>query len=150
MSTEMNAYVQKHIEEVLAKAREIYSSKNQILVCIEELNELACVLAKYPRYTSEQDAKIALHKKVLDEVADVEIILNHVKAIFELNQEELTKRKVAKVERVSRWLSESSDMQITVDDRAVIPEGCSACWYEYNPDSPTCNVCNGEDPCYHA
>lgn len=103
----------------LAKARDVYGNKNQILVAIEELNELACVLAKFPRYDSEYEAQLDLHQKVIDEVADVEIILHHVKAIFNLNQEEIDVRKVAKVERVQRWLDNSTSMQRTVEDRTV-------------------------------
>lgn len=108
-----------NIATTLAKARDVYGNKNQILVAIEELNELACVLAKFPRYDSEYEAQTDLHQKAVDEVADVEIILHHVKAIFNLNQEEIDVRKVAKVERVQRWLDNSTSMQRTVEDRTV-------------------------------
>lgn len=108
-----------NIATTLAKARDVYGNKNQILVAIEELNELACVLAKFPRYDSEYEAQLDLHQKAIDEVADVEIILHHVKAIFNLNQEEIDVRKVAKVERVQRWLDNSTSMQRTVEDRTV-------------------------------
>lgn len=108
-----------NIATTLAKARDVYGNKNQILVAIEELNELACVLAKFPRYDSEYEAQTDLHQKAVDEVADVEIILQHVKAIFNLNQEEIDVRKVAKVERVQRWLDNSTSMQRTVEDRTV-------------------------------
>lgn len=108
-----------NIATTLAKARDVYGNKNQILVAIEELNELACVLAKFPRYDSEYEAQVDLHQKAVDEVADVEIILHHVKAIFSLNQEEIDVRKVAKVERVQRWLDNSTSMQRTVEDRTV-------------------------------
>ena len=47
--------------EILKRARDTYGNKNQILVCIEELNELACVLAKFPRYNNEEDAVEKLH-----------------------------------------------------------------------------------------
>ena len=108
-----------NIATTLAKARETYGNTPQILVAIEELNELACVLAKFPRYDSEQEAQIELHQKAMDEVADVEIILHHVKAIFNLNQEEIDARKIAKIGRLQRWLNNSSSMQRTVEDRTV-------------------------------
>lgn len=108
-----------NIAITLAKARETYGSTTQILVAIEELNELACVLAKFPRYDSEYEAQLDLHQKAIDEVADVEIILHHVKAIFNLNQEEIDVRKVAKIERLQRWLDNSTSMQRTVEDRTV-------------------------------
>lgn len=107
------------IATTLAKARETYGSTTQILVAIEELNELACVLAKFPRYDSEYEAQLELHQKAIDEVADVEIILHHVKAIFNLNQEEVDARKIAKTERLQRWLNNSPSMQRTVEDRTV-------------------------------
>lgn len=108
-----------NIATTLAKARETYGNTTQILVAIEELNELACVLAKFPRYDSKYEAQLDLHQKAVDEVADVEIILHHVKAIFNLNQEEIDARKVAKTERLQRWLDNSPSMQRTVEDRTV-------------------------------
>lgn len=121
--------------EVLAKAREVYGSKNQIMVCIEELNELACVLAKYPRYDSEADARAELHDKVIDEVADVEVILEHVKAIMELNQSEIEVRKEVKINRLNRWLKTGKKtQQITTEDREI----------EDKPVSSLCRSCDSE------
>ena len=57
--------------------------------------------------------------EAIDEVADVEIILHHVKAIFNLNQEEIDARNVAKTERLQRWLDNSPSMQRTIEDRTV-------------------------------
>lgn len=107
------------MDKVLKQAREVYGNKNQILVCIEELNELACVLAKYPRYEDETKATQELHDKALDEVADVYTILLHVKAILGLTEDELLQRRIKKVRRVQKWLSHSTNMQETVDDRAI-------------------------------
>ena len=115
----MNLKDQLHMNEVLSRAREVYGNSNQIMVSIEELNELACVLAKFPRYDSENEAREDLHQKVLDEVADVEIILNHVKAILNISPTELEIRKLAKVARVERWLNNSDSMQQTIEDRTV-------------------------------
>ena len=137
------------VNSVLQHARETYGSKNQILVCIEELNELACVLAKYPRYEEEQKARIDLHDSVLDEVADVMIILDHIQNIFELSDKEIYSRVLAKVGRLKRWLKESNSMQQTIEDRAVSP-GCESCGYNISkakngfiPESyiQRCNIC---------
>lgn len=108
-----------HMNNVLARARDVYGNNNQIMVCIEELNELACVLAKFPRYDSESEAREDLHQKAVDEVADVEIILYHVKAILNISPKELEARKLAKVARVERWLNSSKSMQRTIEDRTV-------------------------------
>ena len=133
----MNA---KNIKETLLKARETYGHKNQILVCIEELNELACVLAKYPRYDDEGEALKSLSGLALDEVADVMIILDHVQNIFKLSDEEIAGRIEQKVERVNRWLESSSSMQKTVEDREVGSRTCESC--EHKENEPTlCNTC---------
>lgn len=118
--------IERGVYNVLEKARETYGVNNQILVCIEELNELACVLAKFPRYENPEQASIELHKKALDEVADVEIILCHVKSIFGLTGEEILTRKEAKLERLGRWLNESNSMRQTTVDREVIEKGSQA------------------------
>lgn len=114
---------------ILQKARDCYGNKNQIMVCMEELCELACVLAKYPRYDDETKATAELHDKVLDEVADVIVILDHVQNILHLSDEEISDRINAKCERLNRWLNHSDSMQETVDDRKVIetPEPCKSC-----------------------
>lgn len=106
-------------KEALKRARETYGRKNQILVSIEELNELACVLAKYPRYEDEAQAVFELKEKVIDEVADVTIILDHIKAIFQLTENEIDERVTKKVGRLKRWLEQSSSMTQTVKDREV-------------------------------
>lgn len=116
--------------KVLKEARDTYGNKNQILVCIEELNELACVLAKYPRYENEQQATKELYDKALDEVADVYTILEHVKAIFGMSEDNVTQRRTVKVRRVKKWLSHSKSMQETVDDRALEESPCKTCTRE--------------------
>mgnify|MGYP002802158383 CR=1 FL=1 len=105
--------------QVLAKAREKYGISNQILVSMEELNELACVCAKFPRYSSEDRARQELRDKALDEVADVYNALNHIEAIFGLTPEEIQKRAEEKAVRLNRWLSKSDEMDITTIDRQV-------------------------------
>lgn len=107
------------MDEVLRKARQVYGNKNQIMVCIEELNELACVLAKYPRYADEKKATQELHDKALDEVADVYTILEHVKAIMNLTDDDVLNRRMIKVNRVKKWLNHSESMQETIDDREL-------------------------------
>lgn len=110
---------EESIKATLKKARETYGNKNQIMVCMEELCELACVLAKYPRYSDESKATEELHDKVLDEMADVLIILDHVQNILGFTDEEISARIRTKIERVQRWLEHSSNMQETVDDRTL-------------------------------
>lgn len=127
---------------ILSKARRTYGNKNQILVCMEELNELACVLAKYPRYEDENEAVKTLYEKALDEVADVCTILEHVKAIFNISEEKLWERRCAKAARLKRWLEHSSSMVETTRDRVVVQ--CKGCVYLNDRSMETYN-----DKCVH-
>lgn len=119
--------IDEYTHRILKDARDTYGNKNQILVCMEELNELACVLAKYPRYEDESKATLELYDKALDEVADVMIILDHVKNIFKISDEALDARISKKVSRLARWLLHSSSMQETVNDRKVEESSNNSC-----------------------
>lgn len=127
--------------KVLETARKVYGNKNQILVCIEELNELACVLAKFPRYEDENEAREKLMDKALDEVADVIIILEHVQKIFSLTDEAIADRMLKKIERLDRWLKNSTSMQRTLEDRVVGVVDCKTCHNWQNPDYSVCKTC---------
>ena len=127
--------------KVLETARNVYGNKNQILVCIEELNELACVLAKFPRYEDEDEAREKLTEKVIDEVADVMIILDHVQKIFDIPDEAISDRIMKKIERLERWLKNSTSMQRTLEDRVVGVVDCNTCQNWQNPDYSMCKTC---------
>ena len=106
-------------QEALKNARNTYGSKNQIVVSIEECNELSAILAKFVRYHDEETAIKELGTKVLDEVADVTVILEHVKAVFGLSDYKVGERIEQKISRLERWLKTSSDMEQTTIDREV-------------------------------
>lgn len=129
------------IKEILEKARTTYGNRNQILVCIEELNELACVLAKYPRYEDEATARKELYSKVLDEVADVIIILDHVQSIIGVTDKSIRERIELKIERLNRWLKKSDKMQETIDDREINLSTCDSCTQEKS----LCNTCRSSE-----
>lgn len=105
--------------EVLKKARATYGDKNQVIVSIEECNELSAILAKFARYHSTETAITELKSKVIDEVADVYIILEHVKAIFDISPAELIGRMEKKIDRLDRWLKTSDDQEQTTRDRKI-------------------------------
>lgn len=105
--------------EILAKARRTFGDTTQILVAMEELCELACVCAKYPRYENSSNAKEELHNKAIDELADVTVVINHIINIMDIDPYEVEKRISGKVARVERWVNKSSSMQITTEDRKV-------------------------------
>ena len=140
-------------KRVLAKARLTYGNKNQISVAIEELNELACVLCKFIRYEHEEDAVEALYDKVVDEMADVLVVTDHIKAIFAMSDNVVETRAEAKVARVRNWLEKSNSMEQTTVDREVpdptekafcdslVQSHCKNC--ANNGDRPTCEQCDG-------
>lgn len=105
--------------KVLQKARDTYGDKNQIIVSIEECNELSAILAKFTRYHDSDTAISELKDKVLDEVTDVYVVLEHVKAIFGITQSELALRLDKKIDRLDRWLKTNSDMEQTTKDRRI-------------------------------
>lgn len=138
--------IDPHNAEQLEQARKTYGKKNQILVCMEELNELACVLAKYPRYDDENKATEELYDKAVDETADVFIILNHILSIFDITDKDLDERVNKKVARLERWLEHSNSMQETIDDRAVESEspsceGCIRKKVKNKGYEDTCKIC---------
>lgn len=110
----------RHEDKItLEKLRDTYGDKNQILVSMEELSELSAVLAKYPRYEDSEKALAELQYRVLDEIADVYIILDHVQEIFKIPDSSIEVRIVQKINRAKKWLDAGSSMQNTIDIREV-------------------------------
>lgn len=109
------------INQILQRARDTYGYANQITVSIEELCELATVLAKYPRYASHEQANADLHEKVVDELADVTVVCNHIQTIFGITDSELMEHINRKLERLTRWLDNgpTSTLEDTLQDREV-------------------------------
>ena len=104
------------LEDILNK----FGAKNQIMVCIEELNELACVLAKFPRYDTDHNAVTEMKQRVLDEYADVIVILHHIKNIFKIEDEETMIAIDKKLKRMKRWVNNpETKMSVTIKDRRV-------------------------------
>lgn len=112
----------------LSAARTKYGYTNQILVAVEELNELSCVLTKYPRYGEHDSAVSELRERVLEECGDVFNALDHVQAIFGITDEEIVEAAARKGDRLTRWLqSQDEGQQVSTIDRDVPAEPCSMC-----------------------
>ena len=90
-------FLTERAQKLLQKARDTYGSKNQIIVSIEECNELSAILAKFARYHNSDTAATTLKPQVLDEVADVYVVLEHVKAIFNITNTEILERAEKKL-----------------------------------------------------
>lgn len=104
---------------ILEKARETYGNQTQILVAMEELSELVCVLAKYARYDRHDVAIEKLREKVLDELADVAVVICHVKAIFEISDDATDNRASQKIQRLDRWMGSSESLEYSTVDREI-------------------------------
>lgn len=104
---------------VLRRAQREYGKSNQITVAIEELCELGAVLAKYPRYPKHEKASDKIRTKVIEEMADVFICLEHIKLIFNVDDTELGKAMSTKLERLERWLDSGNGFYQTTIDREL-------------------------------
>jgi chorismate-pyruvate lyase len=74
-------------------AIEEYGMDNQVIVTIEELSELQKELTKILR----DEGSIS---RLIEEMADVEIMLSQVKEMFALKDEDLEKMKIKKTARL--------------------------------------------------
>lgn len=146
---ELTKFISKEQRKVLAEARKTYGDTNQILVSTEELNELAAVCTKFPRYDTKEEAQDALYKKAVDEVADVLIVLDHIVNIFGLTPIDIGTRVEAKINRLQRWLSKSEKISQTTVDRSVEEASCKTCVHNTCSRSEyPCDVCGSNRPMY--
>ena len=149
---------ENEMHRLLETAQANYGYANQVVVAIEELCELGAVLAKYPRYDFHDDAVEALKDKVVEEVADVIIMMRHLQMIFGIQPQELDDMMDKKLNRLKRWLeSEDKSFHHTTEDRAVDlnkelqqakKKGCTDCYYWEHVDEQVCEECfrNGGEP----
>lgn len=106
---------------IIRKAIETYGIDAQVLMAIEEMSELTKALCKERRTRNTDD--VAVRSKVIDniaeEVADVQIMLNQIRYIFDINTE--TEENM-KIERLA--------------DRLASHEPCPICgpFDEYCPE----------------
>lgn len=149
---------ESEIHKLLQAAQETYGYANQVVVAIEELCELGAVLSKYPRYDFHDDAMEALRDKVVEETADVIIMMRHIQMIFNIQPDELEAMMDKKLNRLRRWLeNDDKSFQHTTEDRAVdvkptvrctqhpdyCPEGCYG-WEHLDYCKERCEVVKDE------
>lgn len=137
----LSRFISRGHREVLKRARETYGNGNQIQVSIGELCELGAVCSKFHRYKTREGARKALYGEVLDELADVLIVLDHIAEIFEVDPRDLERRVDGKVQRLEKWLDTSSDMEQTTRYREV-PGQIKLDMSKCKPKTP-CGTCDG-------
>ena len=124
----MNCLLER-TRKTLHHARESYGYKNQVLVAVEELNELSCVLAKYPRYDDHEKAIGELREHVLEECADVLNVLDHIQAIFHITDAQIIHTAAKKGDRLAHWLKQGTTLEISTEEREIPEEPCPECVY---------------------
>lgn len=89
-------------EKVYIKALETYGEEAQINMVFEEMAELQKELCKYLRKKDTRN-KIDLIPSIAEEIADVEIMLDQMKLLFEIDNA-VEKFKTMKVDRLKERL----------------------------------------------
>ena len=97
-------------KETYKKAIDTYGKDKQLDVAIEEMSELTKEICKFKR---GQDN----HQKIVEEIADVEIMLQQLKMICDVKCSELEGVKYQKTERLAERLN--SDRQESEDQRYI-------------------------------
>jgi hypothetical protein len=89
---ENKIYLIRNEKQIYAKALKMWGKESQINVAIEELAELITVLAKRNRKINGKN-----NDEICEEIADVEIVLNQLKMIYD--SEKIKNIKYKKLER---------------------------------------------------
>lgn len=127
----------KEQKDILERARKTYGSRNQLAVAAEELNELAIAILKFMRYDSEGIGITQTQSNVLEERADVEIVLNHIDSIYGFDEEKIKQAAWGKVERVKSWLDKTDDLSYSMEERHLSThksKDCNKCFYYSHPE----------------
>lgn len=103
----------------LQEARDTYGAHKQIGVAAEECTELAKELIKAFRYDNFDDAVINTKDSVVDEVADVLIVLNHVITLYNITLSDIAPHIRKKLLRLRFWLDNSDSIEFTTKCRSV-------------------------------
>lgn len=133
------------------RARKTYGTRNQLAVAAEECNELAIAVLKFMRYSDEERGLEKTRESVLEERADIEIILDHIDAIYKFDPDEIKEVISRKAERLEKWLNKTSDIEYTTVYRELSPKDtCVNCYYNKHFEeairTKTCYTCeNGSN-----
>lgn len=101
----------------LKEARETYGAHKQIGVAAEECTELAKELIKAFRYDNFGDAVTNTRESIIDEVADVYIVLDHVLNLYNIRERDLIPYVSKKIQRLRYWLNNSDSIEFTTKHR---------------------------------
>lgn len=108
--------------KTLQDARETYGAHKQIGVAAEECTELAKELIKAFRYDDFEDAVKNTKENVVDEVADVLIVFDHILNLYSITTSDLQPHITKKLDRLRYWLEHSKSIEFTMQHRSLSAE----------------------------
>lgn len=91
---------QKKIEKIFKKSIEVYGKEAQSRQAMEECAELVQAINKCLRYPNKEECK----DNLIEEIADVEIMLYQLKEMFYINETEIYEWKEKKAKREKKRL----------------------------------------------
>lgn len=110
---------QREDYETLQRARDTYGAHKQIGVAAEECTELAKELIKAFRYDNFEDAVKKTKENVVDEVADILIVMDHILTLYDIKKVELRPQIQKKLNRLKYWLDHSDNIEFTTQYRTL-------------------------------
>lgn len=105
--------------QILQRARDTYGPHKQIGVAAEECTELAKELIKSFRYDDFSDAVTNTREAVIDEVADVLIVTDHIISLYGIMPSDLKPHIRRKLDRLNYWLNNSDSIEFTTQVRTI-------------------------------
>lgn len=74
---------------------DLWGVNSQVLICIEELNELAVILAH-----TQRKLKTVSREDIKTEIADVMITVEQMQILFKISEKEILERKADRLDRL--------------------------------------------------
>lgn len=93
------------LDDIIRRAISTYGDTMQLTVAIEELSELQKELCKAIRVYNTEDVNNYVDN-IIEEIADVEIMLSQLKVIFAIRDEEIERVKDFKLTRLEARIEE--------------------------------------------
>ena len=94
--------------DILRKAIETYGKDAQMDMMIEEMSELTKALLKYRRAGADESAKKKAEENILEEIADVHIVLEQMEMIFDKGND-VFNIVAQKIERLDKRIKEQNN-----------------------------------------
>lgn len=90
-------------KEIMQKAINTYGTEAQVDMAIEEMSELSKALLKMRRAVKSSNNYAYIKTKkcdIIEEIADVEIMLQQLRIIYEIGEQEIATQKDYKIRRL--------------------------------------------------